>query len=74
MAMTQAQKDADKRYRQKHNVITKSVSYKKEEIKEGKRLLSYLDKTGKSANAYIKGLIKADLDTKGIDYAKENDN
>ena len=68
MAMTEAQKEADRRYREKHNVITKSISYKKEEITEGKRLLSYLAQTGQSANSYIKGLIKADLDNKGIPY------
>lgn len=68
MAMTEAQKEADRRYREKHNVITKSISYKKEEITEGKRLLSYLAQTGQSANSYIKRLIKRDLDSKGVPY------
>ena len=68
MAMTKAQKEADKRYREKHQVITKSVSYKKEEIAEGKRLLSYLAQSGQSANSYIKGLIKRDLDSKNVPY------
>ena len=66
MAMTEAQKEADRRYREKHNVITKSISYKKEEITEGKRLLSYLAQTGQSANSYIKRLIKSDLVSKGV--------
>ena len=34
---------------------------------QGKRLEEYLTDTGKSANAYIKALIKADLDSKGIE-------
>ena len=73
MAMTEAQKEADRRYREKHNVITKSISYKKEEIMEGKRLLSYLEQSGQSANSYIKGLIKRDLDEKGIAYPDNTD-
>ena len=68
MAMTEAQKKADQKYRQTHNVITKTISYKKSDIVEGQRLLSYLKSTGQSANAYIKALIKADLDSKGISY------
>ena len=66
MAMTEAQKKADKRYREKNQIITKSVSYKKDDIIEGKRLLLYLEQSGKSANSYIKELIKNDLDSKGF--------
>ena len=33
---------------------------------EGKRLKAYLAQTGQSANSYIKGLIKANLDAKGL--------
>lgn len=68
MAMTEAQKKADQKYRQTHNVITKTISYKKSDIVEGQRLLSYLENTGQSANSYIKTLIKTDLDIKGISY------
>lgn len=73
MAMTKAQKDADLKYRQSHGVITKSIAYKKSDIAEGKRLKAYLDGTGKSANSYIKALIKADLDAKGVPYPDDAD-
>lgn len=68
MAMTDAQKRADEKYRQTHKVITKTIAYKKQDIAEGQRLKAYLAKTGQSANSYIKALIKRDLDTKGIPY------
>jgi len=40
-----------------------------------KRIKAYLAQTGQSANSYIKGLIKADLDSKGfvVDDGKESD-
>lgn len=68
MAMTDAQKRADEKYRQTHKVITKTIAYKKSDIAEGKRLVAYLDSTGQTANAYIKALIKRDLDTQGVPY------
>ena len=68
MAMTDAQKRADEKYRQTHKVITKTIAYKKQDIEEGERLVAYLDSTGQSANAYIKALIKRDLDAKGVPY------
>ena len=43
-----------------------AVKYRKNEIKEGKRLKSYLETTGQSANSYLKDLIKKDLDSKGV--------
>lgn len=46
------------------------VQYRLNDIAEGKRLKSYLAQTGQSANSYIKSLIKADLDAKGIGCAK----
>lgn len=74
MAMTKAQKEADLKYRQTHGVITKTIAYKKQDIAEGQRLKAYLDSTGQSANAYIKALIKADLDAKGVPYPDNIDN
>lgn len=43
-----------------------AVKYRKNEIEEGQRLKDYLSDTGQSANAYLKELIKKDLDSKGI--------
>lgn len=48
------------------------VQYRLCDIEEGKRLKVYLAQTGMSANSYIKGLIKADLDSKGIPYPDMN--
>lgn len=36
------------------------------DIAEGTRVKQYLASTGQTANAYIKALIKADLDAKGV--------
>ena len=74
MAMTDAQKRADQKYRLTHNVITKTIAYKKADIAEGQRLVAYLDSTGQTANAYIKALVKRDLDAKGIAYPDNTDN
>lgn len=43
-----------------------AVKYAPKEREEGERLKAYLSQTGQSANSYIKGLIKADLDGKGF--------
>lgn len=48
--------------------INFAVSYKRPERIEGTRLRAYLTQTGQSANSYIKSLIKADLDNKGVPY------
>lgn len=72
MAMTDAQKRADQKYRETHKVITKTIAYKKADITEGQRLTTYLAQSGQTANAYIKALIKADLDKKGIAYPADN--
>lgn len=48
------------------------VQYRLTDIIEGKRLKAYLAQTGQSANSYIKSLIKADLDYKGISYPSDN--
>ena len=78
MALTEAEKRAQKKYNEK--TITISASYKPgTDIAEGKRIKSYLEQSGQSANSYIKELIKQDLDSKGIPYpynsnAAETDN
>ena len=64
MAMTESQKEADRRYREKCKPMTFTVAYKVTDIDEGKRLKAYLEQTEQSANSYIKALIKADLDSK----------
>lgn len=69
---TEAQKKANREYRKRHKPIQKTIQYKTDKI-EGLRLEVYLAHTGQSANSYIKSLIKADLDAKGIPYPV-NDN
>lgn len=48
------------------NSIYLSVKYTPNEQIEGQRIKAYLVQTGQSANAYIKSLIKNDLDQKGF--------
>ena len=61
---TEAQKRAQRKYSQKRMLF--SATYNANEIEEGQRLKSYLELTGQSANAYLKDLIKKDLDSKCI--------
>ena len=49
------------------------VQYRLCDIDEGKRLKAYLAQSGISANSYIKGLIKHDLNEKGIAYPDSTD-
>ena len=49
------------------------VQYRLTDIADGKRLKVYLAQTGQSANSYIKGLIKRDLDNKSIPYPDSQD-
>lgn len=42
------------------------------DIVEGQRLKAYLSETGQSTNSYLKTLIKADMDSKGIPYPECN--
>lgn len=55
---------AQKKYREKTLQVT--VKYTPTDIQEGQRIKTYLEQTGQSANSYIKGLIKRDLDCKGF--------
>lgn len=65
MALTEAAKRAQKKYNEK--TITIAASYKPgTDIQDGERVKAYLEQMGQSANSYIKGLIKADLDAKGF--------
>lgn len=66
-----AQKRAYKAYNKKS--IQLAVSYRPSDIAEGLRIKAYLAKTGQSANSYIKTLIKADLDAKGVPYPTESE-
>lgn len=56
---------AQKKYNEK--TILVAASYKPNtDLADGQRVKAYLEQTGQSANAYIKSLIKADLDSKGF--------
>lgn len=68
---TDADRKADKKYRAK--TIVMSVKYTPTDMIEGNRLKHYLATSGQSANAYIKSLIKADLDSKEIPYPLDRD-
>lgn len=63
-------KKADENYRQK--IDRMAIKYTIAELPEANRLRAYLASTGQSANSYIKGLIKADLDSKGIAYSHDD--
>ena len=62
---------AQKKYREKSLNFT--VCYRPSEIAQGKRLKSYLEKTGQSANMYLKKLIENDMDRLGIDIPNPDD-
>ena len=59
-------KKADENYRKK--IDRMAIKYGISELKESDRLRRYLEQTGQSANSYIKGLIKRDLDSKNVPY------
>lgn len=44
------------------------VQYNLQDNIDGLRLQQYLDNSNQTANAYLKDLIKRDLDSKGIEY------
>lgn len=43
------------------------------DLPEGQRLKTYLAQTGQSANAYIKALIRRDLDAQNVPYPVDNE-
>ena len=57
---------AQKKYSEK--TVNFAIKYTPTNIKEAKRLKAYLESTNQKANSYIKSLIKADLDNKGVPY------
>lgn len=61
-------KEVQSRYRKKIAQFKAEYSLSEEDKREALRIRTYLKKTGQSANAYIKALIKRDLDNKGIPY------
>lgn len=60
----QQNRKAVKKYSEK--TLTFAVKYYPTDIGYGKKLKEYLADTGQSANSYLKELIKADLDSKGV--------
>lgn len=63
---TDASRKADKKYNEKK--INFALTYTPTDKEEGLRLKKYLSDNNISANSYIKSLVKADLDNKGIPY------
>ena len=69
MAMTESQKEYEKkRMKQCKTYAIKYSLYLPDENRENERLRAYVAKSGVSANSYIKGLIKTDLDSKNVPY------
>lgn len=68
---SESQKKAYKTYNRKK--MNFAVVYTPTDKVEGLRVKAYLTQTGQSANSYIKSLIKADLDAKGIPYPADAD-
>lgn len=63
--------DAQKKYNDK--ITTFTLKYSLKEKKEADRLLMYLQKENLTRVGYLKALIKADLDAKGIPYPELSD-
>ena len=66
MAMTEAQKRYEKK--RSKDCKTYAIKYTPVDMTESVRLQVYLKSVGLSANAYIKNLIRQDLDEKKIPY------
>ena len=67
-------KEVQSRYRRKIAQFKAEYSLSEEDKKEAIRIKAYLKETGQSANSYLKGLIKRDLDAKGVSYPGNTDN
>lgn len=65
-------KKADANYRKKTQSF--ALKYFATDIQEGLRLKYYIESNGISCNAYLKELVKRDLDSKGIKYTNNMDN
>lgn len=72
MASSDAQKNAYKKYNKKK--LPFALVYTPSDIQEGLRLKHYIESNGISCNAYLKELVKRDLDSKGIEYIDNMDN
>lgn len=64
-------KKADANYRKKYKYI--GLKYAISELDEYKRISNYCATNKLSLQGYIKALIKADLDVKGIEYGSVTD-
>lgn len=62
-------KKADDNYRKKYKYI--GLKYAISELPEHTRIVEYCNANNISMQSYIKGLIKADLDGKGIKYVAD---
>ena len=51
-----------------------ALKYFATDIQEGMRLKTYIDNNNLSCNAYLKELVKRDLDNKGVAYPDIMDN
>lgn len=69
MAMTKSQIEYEKK--RMKQCATYTAKYTPKEKNESDRIDEYLKSIGISANAYIKSLIKRDLDNKNIPYAPD---
>ena len=70
MAITEAQKRYEKK--RSKDCKTYAIKYTPVDMIESDRLQVYLESVGMSANAYIKNIIKKDLDEKGIAYPTQD--
>lgn len=59
-------KKAQKKYAEK--TMNFALKYTPTDMQEGNRLKAYLASSGVSCNAYLKELVRKDLDKKGIEY------
>ncbi len=67
---TEANRRADRKYNQKKK--TYALVYTPTDIQDALRLQSYLDNVDISCNAYLKSLVKKDLDEKKIPYPTQD--
>lgn len=65
-------KKADANYRKKTQSF--ALKYFATDIQDGLRLKYYIEKNELSCNAYLKELVKRDLDNKGVAYPDMIDN
>lgn len=72
MASTEAQKKANRTYREKHKPIQITIQYKTDK-NEGMRFKQYLNDNELKANDYVKRLIKQDMDSKNVPYMDDNE-